>query len=493
MMSSEWACRARGGGATMTTVDPHLLDGTGDSAAGGWRRRDALGALLGAATLPLMPRASAALPRVGIVGAGMAGVTLAWLLDGEFEVTLFEAQDSIGGNVKSVDLAVGGEPFIVDAGAQFFHPAPYPTYVKLLEFLGLYPPATAESHTFPASITVAAPGETTPRFVSPIVPTRLWPALVSWNQPALQAFATAFFVARARELAHAPWGLTLGDWLPTLGLPQAQWEGAILPWAASLFTGDIEQARNYSARAAMIFAAKALPANPADPLLYYVLERGMGEALTRMAAQFTTVQVLSGVPVTGISRVSPVGFTVHGGNGLDVAVDHLVMAASGPPTLALLQGVSGTVGQRAALAGIEFADATLMLHTDPVYAPGSAFFWSFLNCAVEGGFCEASMWLANVLTPPAQGSPPNLWKSWVTHRTQLPAQVLHEASYRHLVPTPASLLAQTALRARQGVGGIWFAGGYTLPYDSQETALLSAVSVALGLNPGGARLRALQG
>lgn len=461
--------------------------------AGGWNRRQALGAIAGAAGLPFAPRARAALPRVGIVGAGMAGVTLAWLLDGEFDVVLFEARETPGGNVQSVDVSLGGPPFIVDMGAQYFHPGPYPTYVKLLEYLALYPPATTETHTFPASITVADPTQAAPRFVSPIVPGRLWPALAQWNQPGLQAFATAFSAAQAREQQHAPWGVTLGEWLPTLGLTAAQWEGGILPWAASLFSGDIEQARGLSARAAMIFAAKALPANPADPLLYYVLERGMLEALTLMVAQFSTAQLLTGTPVLGVSRPAQGGFLVHYGNGQSLPVEHLVLAASGPPTKNLLQGLAGTAAQRAALQGIEFHDARLMLHTDPVYAPSSAFFWSFLNCQIEGGFCEASMWLANVLTPPAQGSPPNLWKSWVTHRQQLPSAVLHEAQFKHMLPTPITLASQAALRARQGQGGIWFAGGYTLPYDTQETALLSAVSVALGLSASSARLRALRG
>ena len=49
----------------------------------------------------------------------------------------------------------------------------------------------------------------------------------------------------------------------------------ILPWAAAIHSGDIEQARSLSARAAMVFAAKALPPNPDDPLLYYVIDQGM--------------------------------------------------------------------------------------------------------------------------------------------------------------------------------------------------------------------------
>jgi hypothetical protein len=52
--------------------------------------------------------------------------------------------------------------------------------------------------------------------------------------------------------------------------------------------------------------------------------------------------------------------------------------------------------------------------------------------------------------------------------------------------------AQCALATQQGRGGLWFAGGYTLPFDSQETALLSAMSVAEGLTGGSVRTRLLR-
>ena len=456
-------------------------------------RRRFLGTLAAAAAAgaPLAGRAAPPLRKVAVIGGGMAGVACAWLLDGACEVALIESQPALGGNVRTVDVVIDGHPYRVDAGAQYFHPGPYPTYVQLLETLGLYPPSTGGSHAFPASITVADPAEGHPRFVSPVLPGRAWPLLAAWNRPGLEAFNRSFSAAQRREARNASWKLTLGEWLPTLGLDAAQWEGMILPWAASIFSGDIEQARSLSARATMVFAAKALPPKPTDPILYYVIEQGMAEVLQRMAAQFTTVQTILGAPVTGVARDAGGGFVVQHSGGPAMFVDDVVFAASGPPTLGLLGGITGTEAQRAALQGIEFFDARLMLHTDPAYAPASPNHWSFLNCRLEGGFCEASMWLTKVLTPAPGASPPGLWKSWVTHRSSLPAQVVHESHYRHLLPTPATIQAQSALRALQGQGGVWFAGGYTLPYDAQETALLSAMSVADGIAAGSvARLRA---
>jgi predicted NAD/FAD-binding protein len=441
-----------------------------------------------AASLP----AGAAPRRVAVIGAGMAGIATAWLLDGTHEVTLFEARADIGGNVRTLQIPAEGRSWAVDMGAQYFHPVPYPTYVQLLEQLGLYPQASGGSHAFPVSITVDQAGEATPRFVSPVLPGRLWPLLAPWNTEAIQAFSTAFSAAKRREQLNAPWSLTLGEWLPTLGLSSTMWEGLLLPWAASLFSGDVEQARGLSARSAMIFAAGAVPDKLTDPVVYHVLDAGMVEPLNRMVAMFTTTQLRLGNPVVSVTRTAQGSIIVQGSQGLAVEVDDVVFAASGPPTLALLAGLPGTALQRAALQGIEFHDARLMLHSDPACAWPAPVMHSFFNSQVGGGYCEGSMRLADVL-PPQGGTTPSLWKSWVTHRSSLPQQVLHDVSYRHMLPTPGSLNAQNLLRPLQGRGRLWFAGGYLQKYDSQETALRSAMDVAAALGASSARWQRLSG
>jgi predicted NAD/FAD-binding protein len=454
-------------------------------------RRDVLRAFIAAAGLPAITAGAAPLRRVAIIGGGMAGVSLSWLLDGQRDVVLLESGNSVGGNVHTVTVELDGKTFPVDMGAQFFHPGPYPLYVKLLQFLGLSPSA-AESHSFPASITVHGEAEPLPRFISPVLPGRVWPLLAPWNWPGVQAFGVAFASAKVREQQQASWTVTMEDWLSTLSLSAVQREQMLLPWAASLFSGSIAQARTMSARAAMIFAAKALPGALLDPILYYVLNSGMAEPLRRMMQQMSTVQVLTGARVTTVLRESSGGFRLECADGRVVSADDLVFAAPAEPTAKLLQGIPGTGAQQLALAGIQFHDARLVLHTDPAYAPANSNFRSFLNCRVSGDYCEASMWMAEVLAAPGPQTAAKLWKSWVTHRDREPQQILHQVQFRHMLPTPASIAAQTALLNLQGLGGLWFAGGYTFPYDSQETALLSAINIAWRLQVTSARAGALQ-
>jgi predicted NAD/FAD-binding protein len=320
-------------------------------------------------------------------------------------------------------------------------------------------------------------------------PGRWWPLFAPWNWSGLWSFAVGFLAAKAREDSNQSWDVTLEDWLPTLGLAREQWEGMLLPWAASLSSGDVDQCRGVSARAAMVFAAKALPPNPLDPLVYYVLKPGLIEALSRMVDQCSTLTVLTGAEVADARRTGQ-GFTLRCTDGRTVVVDQLVCALSGPPTSRLLTGLRGTTPQRRIIDSIEFFDASLALHTDPVYAPSDPTRRSFFNCDVDGAFSEASMWMASVISGPPPETTAKLWKSWTTHRPQ-PAQVLYETEYQHVLPTPATIHAGDRLKLLQGLDGIWFAGGYLYPYDSQETALRSALRVALGLGAPATRTQPL--
>ena len=86
-----------------------------------WSRRELLKTFAAAAAIAsICPRGGA----VGIVGAGIAGVSLAWLLDGQRDVVLIEAASAIGGNVRNVAIELDGASFVVDMGAQYFHPGP---------------------------------------------------------------------------------------------------------------------------------------------------------------------------------------------------------------------------------------------------------------------------------------------------------------------------------------------------------------------------------
>lgn len=444
-----------------------------------------LGAEACASDDPPAEAAPAALPRLAIVGGGVAGVCAAWLLDGQFATTLYEAEEQLGGNVRTLTLeAQGGEPVLVDIGAQYYHPKAYPTYSALLELLEIASPDDADpgdAYAAPSSVTVYVPGAPNPVFVSPILPDKTWPLGAAWNLDGIDAFQKMTARAVADEAAEASFATPLEDWLATLDLTTTQREDICLPWAASLISGDIAQVRKASARSVLTFLARAAPANPLETVRYRTLKHGLGSVLDALVAQCSTLTVRTGSPVVAVTR-DDAGLRVETGSET-VAYDAILVAAPAHAAAKLLAGLGSATAQVQALEKIRWFDAELRIHRDRAYAPAIDDNVSFLNCEVHGGYCEASMNLGICLPPLPSGAPVDLWKSWTTHRDAPPAESIAEAKFTHLDPSPETIAAQEELGALQGDGGVWFVGGWTRPFDAQETALLSALAVAESLAP----------
>ena len=76
--------------------------------------------------------------RIAIVGAGIAGLGTAWLLQRQgHAVTLYEANTYLGGHTHTVDVTVGGVTAPVDTGFLVFNDRTYPRLVALFDELGV--------------------------------------------------------------------------------------------------------------------------------------------------------------------------------------------------------------------------------------------------------------------------------------------------------------------------------------------------------------------
>jgi predicted NAD/FAD-binding protein len=75
--------------------------------------------------------------KIAVVGTGISGLTAAYLLHPEHEITVFEAQDRIGGHTVTSQIGENGGSLAVDAGFIVYNEANYPNFVKLLSRLGV--------------------------------------------------------------------------------------------------------------------------------------------------------------------------------------------------------------------------------------------------------------------------------------------------------------------------------------------------------------------
>ncbi|MBL9021423.1 MAG: FAD-dependent oxidoreductase [Myxococcales bacterium] len=417
---------------------------------------------------------------MAIVGGGIAGLTLAWLLDHVCDVTLFEKARVLGGHIETVEVDLAGERHAVDLGAQLFNRRVHPTFMALLDVLGVADPPRASAGslvTREMGTTLADHGAALPRFVSPLFRDgRLWPTVAPWNAAGQAAFLS--LALAAPKLNQADWRLTLDEWLRTVrGLTTEGRERIVLPWLSALAGCSIEEARAFSARAGAAIPARAIPANPLEPYSWSHVARGLGSVVALLERSCTHLRVRRGARVVSV-RVVEGGLAVRAEGSPELVVDHVVLAAPPHATAALVADMPGRADLAAVLGGFRYFQSRLLIHTDPVYMHPDRRYWSAYNATTRETYCEGSIWYGAIRDKLPSGATADIFKSWATNRDKQPRALVAEKEYRHPLLDPAFFRGQAALERAQGRGNLWFAGSYCRDVDLQETALQSALRVA---------------
>ena len=73
--------------------------------------------------------------KVAIIGSGISGLTAAYLLQKEHDITVFEANDYIGGHTHTHEISQNNKTWSVDSGFIVYNEKTYPNFIRLLKKL----------------------------------------------------------------------------------------------------------------------------------------------------------------------------------------------------------------------------------------------------------------------------------------------------------------------------------------------------------------------
>ncbi len=412
--------------------------------------------------------------RIGIIGAGAAGLTTAWLLDPDHDVTLFEKRPRLGGHVDTVEVERDGERIHIDAGFEFFDGTMFPTFTRLLGILGVpvrsYPITVTLHHADHGRVTLLPPvrGRRVP-----------WSALGPRQLLDLLQFQRVYGKA-ARLVGTKDPSLTLDDFLKSVALTTRFREGVIYPCLLGGWDVDLDEFKRFSAY---------------NVLKYFVLTRSSAQwtevaggarvYVDALARALTRTDIRRSANIEQISRAGD-RWVVRDTNGRVGAFDHLVVATNAYEARQLLAGIHETERLCRDLSAIEYFKTTIAVHGDRRLMPARETHWSVANIRYDGVHSASTIWKGWKSSAP-------VFRSWITHDTRSIDPLYAVATYYHPKPTPDYFRMQPKLAARQGQDRLWLAGLYTHDIDCHESAILSAVKVAEGLAPRSANLTRLLG
>ena len=411
--------------------------------------------------------------RIAVVGSGISGLSVAWLLSKKFQVTLFEAEHYLGGHTNTVDVRVDGITAPVDTGFLVFNERTYPNLVELFSHLGVRTAPSEMSFSVRideervewagnslASVFAQKRNLVKPEFW------RMLKDILRFNRESQEC-------VKSGKSAN----VSLGEFLVRGGYGRAFRDWYLLPMSGAIWSCPTRQMLDYPVDTFFRFCHNHGLLQLTDRPLWKTVIGGGREYVRRLVSSIEDVRRAS--PVESVVRDAE-GVRLRLANGTTEDFSQIVFACHSDQTLALLADIADI--EKKLLSRFSYQLNRAVLHTDNSLLPRNREAWAAWNYIAGHGAPDARpvsvSYLINKLQPLPFSSPVIVTLN-PTHAPRADS-VIGQFDYMHPVFDRAAIDAQQELPAIQGKRRTWFCGAWT-GYGFHEDGLKSALAVANAL------------
>jgi predicted NAD/FAD-binding protein len=392
--------------------------------------------------------------RVAVIGAGVAGLTAAYLLQRRYEVMLFEADARLGGHAHTHDLPTpDGGYTAVDSGFIVHNERTYPNLIRLFEELGV---PTQDSEM---SMSVRCDGCGLEYAGSKRLPGLFAQraSLVRGRYLRMLAEVTRFHRHARRVMVDERAGdVTLGAFLAIGGYTSYFTQHFMAPLVSAVWSAGESVSLDYPARYLFTFLANHGMLSVGGSPQWKTVVGGSRRYVERAAKGLSAVEVSA--PIRAVTRTSG-GVAIRDDADQIHEVDKVVIATHADQALRLL--VSPSVAEREALGAFRYSRNETWLHSDPSVLPVSTrarASWNYLkaSCHDGGGPVLVSYDMNRLMR---LASPVGYVVTLNATNRVAPDSVIARMVYEHPIYTPSALAAQRRLPALND-GTVAYAGAY---------------------------------
>ncbi|WP_424982632.1 NAD(P)/FAD-dependent oxidoreductase [Maritalea sp. S77] len=406
---------------------------------------------------------------IAVVGSGISGLSAAWLLSKNHNVTLYEANDYLGGHSNTVDAPVPEGDIPVDTGFIVYNEPNYPNLSALFDHFNIATKRTDMSFSFTMN---GGKYEYSGSGLNGFFGQRRNVANpMHWSQ--LADILRFFKSARERISSYAS-EISLGDFLAREGYDRPFIENHIIPMGAAIWSTKAKAMMDYPAQTFINFYHNHALMKAYQKPNWRTVIGGSREYVKAMMAD-ANIEVHLSTPIKKIMR-HPGYVHIEDGNGVLRPFDHVVMAGHADQSLELLDDAS--YEEQNLLSYFPYQPNTAVLHTDDAWMPKRKRLWScwnYLKQTINGEDELCVTYWMNELQHLETKT--NLFVTLNPTRNIHPKAIIKSFDYMHPVFDSNSIEAQKELWQLQGKNRTWFCGAY-FGYGFHEDGIQSGLAVA---------------
>jgi predicted NAD/FAD-binding protein/DUF1365 family protein len=412
--------------------------------------------------------------RIAVVGSGVAGLTAAWIASRTAHVTIYEADDRLGGHADTHRVATPDGELAIDTGFIVHNRRTYPTLLRLFAELGV------ETQPSEMSLSVSDAG-TGVEYAGALGPRGLFAQRSSLRSREHWRMLLEIprFHRRARAVLGTPEDAgdqTLRDFLASGGFSPGFVRHFMEPLVAAVWSCDPATSLDYPARYLFTFLEHHGMLGVFGSPEWRTVTGGSGTYVARVAAGLHDVRLET--KVTSVREVAD-GVEVTDGSGATTRFDAVVVATHPSHALAMLEAPTDL--QREVLSALPYSSNPALLHTDTSLLPAAEdarASWNFHRPEDETGAVTVTYDLTRLQRLPTD-----------THYLVTlggedlvdPATVIDRMEYEHPLYTPESVAAQRRLPEINSER-VAFAGayhGWGFHEDGARSGLAAATHLGL--------------
>jgi predicted NAD/FAD-binding protein len=405
--------------------------------------------------------------KIAIIGGGISGLVTGHFLCSGHEITLFEANDYLGGHTNTVDVPLEGTVWPVDTGFIVFNERTYPNFIRLLDRLGV----ASQPSVMSFSVTSEKTGM---EYCATNLDTLFAQRRNLVNLPFWGMLREIFrFNRESGELYDShDMSVTLGAYLDARGYSPAFINDFLVPMGSAIWSADPIQFLQFPAAAFVQFFTNHGILNVIDQPKWRVITGGSRQYVEPLARPFRDRVRLSS-PVERVRRLADrVEVTARG--EAPESFDQVVLACHSDQALAMLADPSAA--ERELLSAIPYQINDTVLHTDSRLLPSLPKARASWNCRIpdrEQAGISLTYWMNRLQSLAA---PVDFCVTLNSPDAIAPERVIRRLTYHHPVYSAAAFSAQRRRTEISGVNRTWFCGAYW-GFGFHEDGVKSALDV----------------